>query len=115
MATTSMWAIKKRVDHVIDYTTNEKKTKNNNYIDRQYSDLLGALNYATNSDKTEKQFYVSGVSCNLDSALKEMEDVKQIYNKTGGRLAYHGYQSFAEGEVTPKQAHTIGVKLAEEL
>ena len=28
---------------------------------------------------------------------------------------FHGYQSFATGEVTPEQAHEIGIKLAEEL
>jgi hypothetical protein len=32
--------------------------------------------------------------------------------KTGGILAYHGYQSFQPGEVTPEQAHQIGVELA---
>ncbi len=30
-------------------------------------------------------------------------------------FGYHAFQSFAEGEVTPEQAHEIGVKLAEEL
>ena len=35
--------------------------------------------------------------------------------KTKGVLAYHGFQSFAEGEVTPEQCHAIGVKLAEEM
>ena len=30
-------------------------------------------------------------------------------------MAFHGYQSFAPGEVTPEQAHQIGVQLANEL
>ena len=30
-------------------------------------------------------------------------------------MVYHGYQSFAEGEVTPRLAHDIGVELAKEL
>ena len=33
----------------------------------------------------------------------------------GGIQGFHAFQSFAEGEVTPEQAHTIGVKLAEEM
>ena len=35
--------------------------------------------------------------------------------KLVGIECYHAYQSFAEGEVTPAQAHEIGVKLAEEI
>ena len=40
---------------------------------------------------------------------------KQQYNKTGGILGFHAFQSFVEGEVTPEQAHAIGVKLAKEM
>ena len=35
--------------------------------------------------------------------------------KLVGIECYHAYQSFVEGEVTPAQAHEIGVKLAEEI
>ena len=35
--------------------------------------------------------------------------------KLVGIECYHAYQSFAEGEVIPSQAHEIGVKLAEEI
>lgn len=35
--------------------------------------------------------------------------------KKKGILAFHGYQSFKEGEVTPEIAHEIGVRLAEEM
>lgn len=38
-----------------------------------------------------------------------------IYGKENGILAFHAYQSFNEGEVTPKIAHEIGVKLANEM
>lgn len=43
-----------------------------------------------------------------------MQMVKQQYGKEGGIIAYHGYQSFAPGEVTLEQAHEIGVELARE-
>lgn len=44
-----------------------------------------------------------------------MQMVKQQYGKEGGIIAFHGYQSFAPGEVTPEQAHEIGVELARRL
>ncbi len=50
-----------------------------------------------------------------DTAFYEMKNVKKQFFKTGGIECFHGVQSFAEKEVTPEQAHEIGVKLAEEL
>ena len=41
--------------------------------------------------------------------------VKKKYDKEGGIVAFHAYQSFAAGEVTPKQCHDIGVAIAKEL
>ena len=40
---------------------------------------------------------------------------KRRFEKEGGTIAYHGYQSFKENEVTPGLAHKIGVELAQEL
>lgn len=40
---------------------------------------------------------------------------KKRFEKIGGRVAFHGYQSFAPGEGTPEMVHEIGVKLANEL
>lgn len=51
----------------------------------------------------------------LDTSFCKITNVKKQFFKTGGIECYHGYQSFAENEVTPEQAHEIGVKLAEEL
>lgn len=44
-----------------------------------------------------------------------MNIVKRQFGKTGGIVAFHGYQSFAPGEVTPEIAHQIGIQLATEL
>ena len=89
MATTKIWKFKSRVDTLI--------------------------NYAINGEKTEERLYVSGVNCMPDTAYVEMTNVKKQFFKTDGIQCFHGYQSFAEGEVTPAQAHEISVKLAEEL
>lgn len=118
MATTKIWKVIKRMDHVIDYAANKEKTKaiefNNNY-EMLVDDLRNVIDYARNSDKTEKEYYVSGINCEPDSAYEEMQDTKKFYNKEDKILAFHAYQSFKEGEVTPELAHKIGVQLANEM
>ena len=42
-------------------------------------------------------------------------ETKRRYGKYGGIVAYHGYQSFKPGEVTPEQCHELGVELAKRL
>ena len=73
MATTRIWKVIKRVDHVIDYAANKDKTKVievNNKNEMFVNDLMQVINYARNSDKTEKEFYVSGINCEPDSAYE---------------------------------------------
>ena len=112
MATTGIWKIEKRLDHVIDYTTNIEKTLNSDYGKEAYKELHNVIEYAEADFKTENQYYVSSLNCSVESAYEEMLITKQQYNKTGGILGFHAFQSFVEGEVTPEQAHAIGVKLA---
>jgi hypothetical protein len=73
------------------------------------------INYAVNGEKTEEKLYVSGINCMSDTALQEMRNTKKQFFKTTGIQCFHGVQSFVKGEVTPAQAHEIGIKLAEEL
>ncbi len=115
MATTSLWKVEERLDKVIKYTTNEEKTTNVDFEKDLYKSLHNTIEYAKADFKTEKQFYVSGVNCTPQNALQEMILTKKHFGKEKGILAFHGFQSFAEGEVTAEQAHQIGVKLAEEL
>ena len=117
MATTKIWKVQKRLDHVIDYATNEEKTRKNSSgygIDR-FDSISQVMTYATNPDKTEKQFYTTGINCEVKDSVKQMQLVKMIYGKENGILAFHAYQSFNEGEVTPEIDHEIGVKLADEM
>ncbi len=109
MATTKIWTIKDSLSRVVDYAANPNKTI--------YSDLCAVLHYAGDESKTETEeaCYVTGVNCNADTALEEMERVKRRFNKEGGNVAYHAYQSFKTGEVTPEQCHKIGVELARKM
>ena len=63
-------------------------------------------------EKTDKKMYVSAINCPKQLAYETMMDTKRRYGKLGGNVAYHGYQSFKTGEVTPQEAHTIGMETA---
>ena len=56
--------------------------------------------------------YVSAINCPKQLAYETMMDTKRRYGKLGGNVAYHGYQSFKTGEVTPEEAHNIGMETA---
>ena len=117
MATTKIWKVVKRLDHVVDYAKDENKTKND-YLENgfdQYDDIRRVFMYATNADKTEKQFYTTGINCDVEEAVEQMQFVKKRYRKEKGILAFHAEQSFAKGEVSPEVAHEIGVRLANEI
>ena len=102
MATTGFWPVKGRLKDIIDYAENPEKT----------TDLASTIDYATDSDKTDKRAYVSGVNCSKFTVLQDMIMVKKKFGEKGKNIAYHGYQSFAEGEITPAEAHEIGVETA---
>ena len=111
MAVTKIWPVKDSLARVVDYAQNPDKTI--------YSDLRSVLHYAANEEKTvegqEWAMFVTGVNCNQDTAFQEMQAVKERFGKTGGNVAYHAYQSFKPGEVTPELCHRLGVELAKRM
>ena len=115
MAVTRIWKVTGRMEHPINYAKDEKKTENPNYTKEAFSSLQDVMDYASNPDKTEKQFFVSGINCNVSTAREQFLTVKKQYGKEGGIIAYHAYQSFAENEVTPELAHQIGVEFAKQI
>lgn len=115
MATTKIWDVRGRMDHVIDYVNNAEKTENVKFSCQDLQGLRDVMDYMLQDYKTEQQYYVTGLNCQPQTARQEMMITKKQFQKEGGIIAYHGYQSFMPGEVTPQQAHDIGVKLAEEL
>ncbi len=115
MATCAIWRISDRLDKVIDYTSNIDKTKKEDISDAKYTDLHKTLEYAKAGYKTEEQYYVSGINCDPDTAYEEMIATKEFFHKTGGIQGFHAFQSFQEGEVTPEEAHELGIRLAKEL
>ena len=110
MAVVKIWKVESNLGQVVDYAENEEKTDLANF-----KDLESVIDYAENGDKTEKTLFVSGINCDPKNAKKEMMKIKKKFVKTDGVLAWHAYQSFKEGEVTPDEAHKIGLELAKEM
>ena len=109
MATTGFWPVRGKLRDIIDYAENPDKTTAKEYLD---DDLYDALRYVENDDKTDKKMYVTALNCSKSVAYEQMMAVKRKYGERGKVVAYHGYQSFATGEVTPEEAHQIGIETA---
>lgn len=104
MATTGLWKVKGNIKNVIDYVDNPQKTS-----------LEQVIDYASDSDKTDKKMFVTGVNCEAERACEMMNETKRQFGKRDKVVAYHGFQSFAEGEVTPEECHAIGLETAKRL
>lgn len=113
MAVVRIWKVMGQLKHSLDYAANPEKTDGTKYSRDDLDELKDVMDYAANEEKTEKKFYVSGVNCNASIAREQFINVKKQFGKEGGIIAYHAYQSFAEGEVTPELAHKIGVEFAQ--
>ena len=112
MATTGFWPVKGHLRDVLVYADNPDKTTDPAYVDE---DLRQALQYAAADQKTDRQMYVSALNCPKQQAYEWMTETKKRFGKMGGNVAYHGYQSFRTGEVTPQEAHEIGLETARRL
>ncbi len=115
MAVTRLWKVNDRLDHVLNYATNKSKTENPHYSKEELQALGDVLAYAKDEEKTEKQFYITGINCSAQQARNEFVSVKRNYDKLDGIQAYHGYMSFKQNEVTPELAHQIGIAFASEV
>ena len=100
-----------RLDNSVDYVLDEKKASRSQNADS----LQAAVDYALNKDKTERDLFCSAIGCTLDSAFKDMCQIKRMWHKEKGVQGFHLVQSFAAGEVTPELAHQIGQELADRL
>ena len=118
MAVTAIWSVKGKVESVVRYTANPEKTWGGNYRQAvQFHALENVMQYTADEMKTEEQLYVSGVNCssNPDEATKQFSKTKKVWNKEGGIVCFHGYQSFKKGEGSPEVAHRVGIELAKRM
>ena len=110
MATTKLWYIQGRLKDLVDYVENPEKT-----VKPGLQDFLNVFSYTQNPNKTAGGQFVTAINCQKDIALQQMILTKQRYGKEDGYIAWHGYQSFKPGEVTPEQCHALGVELARQM
>ncbi|MFQ9922023.1 MAG: relaxase/mobilization nuclease domain-containing protein [Beduini sp.] len=100
MATTGMWAVKSRLDHLVGYVSDPLKT---------------VIQYTTDSGKTLDREYVSCLNCSQIDPKSSMENTKKLFNDESKILVFHGFQSFEEDEIDADLAHQIGVEFAEKM
>lgn len=112
MAVTKLWAVKSRLNDVIEYAKNPEKTAKDVYSENEYQALKDVLSYAKDEEKTEREFYVEGINCNPCTARDQFVTIKENFNKVDGIQAYHGYLSFKEQNISPDLAHQIGIEFA---
>lgn len=103
MAYDKIIPVRSRLDRCVDYVLNREKT-----------DLAAVLGYIGNEDKNVMDGAVleTALNCSLETAYQDMTATKQRWGKPGGVLGYHLIHSYAPGEVTPRQAHELGVEFA---
>ncbi|MBO4888577.1 MAG: relaxase/mobilization nuclease domain-containing protein [Firmicutes bacterium] len=115
MAVSKIWAVRGNLGGVLEYAKNKEKTDASLFSEQQYQALEDVLQYAANEEKTEHRFYVEGINCNPATARQQFITVKKQFNKDDGIQAWHGYLSFDQNEVTPKQAQKIGMEFVQKV
>ena len=117
MAVTAIWSVKGSAGAVIKYTTNPAKTAADAEKAAPFHAVNNVIQYTADEMKTEQQFFVTGVNCSSvpEKAAQQFNTTKEIWHKPDGIVCFHAYQAFKPGEVTPEQAHEIGVRLAQRM
>lgn len=79
------------------------------------STLKAAIDYICNPDKTDGKLLVSSFGCTAETADIEFAWTRRHAIDKGTHLGRHLIQAFEPGEVTPDEAHRIGMELAREV
>lgn len=114
MAVTKIWKIKHSFAAPLKYIENEEKTANPKAAEN-YQMLDDVIEYAAREDKTEQKFFVSSLNCDREHARDEFLLTKKRFDKEDGIACFHAYQSFAEENLSPEEAHEIGIAFAKEM
>lgn len=84
MAVTKIWPVRGKPDSPLSYVMDEMKTANPKWNREELSALTDVMHYAADEDKTEKQFFVTGINCSAQIARDQFVTVKKQFGKEGG-------------------------------
>lgn len=74
------------------------------------------LDYIMDEEKTDGGLLITGLNCHPDTSKIEFKNTLDKFGNKGNRVGYHLLQSFCpDDNITPEQAHEIGVRLCKEL
>ena len=79
------------------------------------STLKAAIDYICNPAKTDGRMLLSSYGCTVETADIEFAWTRRHAIDNGTNLGRRLIQAFQPGEVTPEQAHEIGMELAREI
>ena len=79
------------------------------------STLKAAIDYICNPEKTDGKLLVSSYGCAAETADIEFSWTRRHSIDKGTNLGRHLIQAFEPGEVSPEEAHEIGMQLAKEI
>ena len=85
MAVCEIWDVRGRLDHPIDYAENPEKTANPKYTEDDLQAMVDVMEYATNKNKTEQRFFVTGVNCDPTTARDEMDRTSGALPEPSGK------------------------------
>ena len=74
-----------------------------------------AVDYICNPAKTDEGILISSYGCSPETAAYDFKFALSKTSQSNPNKAYHLIQSFLPGEVSYKEAHQIGVELADKL
>lgn len=74
-----------------------------------------AVDYICNPEKTDDSILISSYGCSPETAAYDFKFALSKTSQSDPNKAYHLIQSFFPGEVSYKEAHKIGIELADKL
>lgn len=100
------------MENAIGYIAKEEKAMPLNDMKKYLSERLDHVGQVNTASGERATF----INCSSQNTYKEFENMRKVFNQDKGVIAHHYYQSFQKDDnVTPEQAHKIGVELAKKM
>lgn len=96
----------------VNYITRQGKAMS---LDDMKTELIENLSHLRNINETAGE-RATFINCSAVNTFKDFENLRRAHGQDKGVIAHHYYQSFQKDDnVTPEQAHKIGVELAKKM